>query len=149
MVPVSLMPAALGLAAGAVAAALAWGWVERDAALAWRERATAAEQAASTARAAAVANAAAAIWQRDAASVAQDRVAALEAARGEIRTRVVTVTREVRREPDAYRPVGPALRRAALRLRELDAAHRDGAGADPAGPPVGPAGGAGTPAAPR
>jgi hypothetical protein len=123
---------ALGAVALVVAALAGWVWVERSAAASLRERAVAAERAASDARAAAVANAAAALWQREAAEAAGRRAAELEAARGEARTRTVTVVREIRRASDAYQPVGPALRLAARRLRELDAAARPAPGADPA-----------------
>ncbi|WP_374450185.1 hypothetical protein, partial [Stella sp.] len=99
-------PAALLLAiAGIAAVAGLWIWIERAAAAGWRERAAAAEQAASTARAAAVANAAAAEWQRRRAEAAQAASARLEARRGLLRTGTVTIVREVRREKDALDPV--------------------------------------------
>jgi hypothetical protein len=140
---------ALGAVALVVAGLAGWVWVERSAAASLRERAVAAERAASDARAAAVANAAAADWQREVAEAAGRRAAELEAARGEARTRTVTVVREIRRASDAYQPVGPALRLAARRLRELDAATRPGARPDPAGAALGPAGDPRPPGAPR
>ncbi|BBK44110.1 hypothetical protein STVA_41300 [Allostella vacuolata] len=136
-------------AVGLVLAGLAgWLWVERSAAAALRERAVAAEHAASDARAAAVANAAAAVWQRQVAEAAQARVAELETIRGEIRVRTVTVIREIRREPDAYSPVGATLRRTAERLRQLDPTTRPPARPDPAGPPERPPGPPGAPLPP-
>lgn len=126
-----------------------WVWIERRAAGEWSRRAAAAEQAASTARAVAVANAAAADWHRRLAADAARRMARLEAARGAVRLRTVTIVREVGHEKDALDPVGPALRLAARRLRELDAAHRAVAGADPAAPPGGSPGDPGAPAAAR
>lgn len=130
-----IQPTIVVVVAMLVAGLIGWGAVERRAAADLRERAVSAERAASDARAAAVANAAAAVWQRTVAESAQARVAELEQTRGEVRTRVVTVVREIRRESDAYRPVGPALRLAARRLRELDARPPGAPGADPAAAP--------------
>lgn len=135
--------------AALLVASVGWVWIERRAAGEWRSRAAAAEQAASTARAAAVANAAAADWQRRLAADAGRRMARLEAERGAVRLRTVTIVREIRHERDALDPVGPALRLAARRLRELDSAHRPAAGAEPAAPPGGPPGNPGAAAATR
>ena len=143
------LPALALPAAGILAAAAVWIWIERGAAADWRARAEAADRAASDARAAAVANAAAAQWQRRQAAAAQLRIARLEADRGRLGTRTVTIVREIRREKDALDPVGPALRLAARRLRELDAGRPGAAGADAAAAAERAAGDPAAPAAAR
>lgn len=144
----------LGAAVLLIAGLSAWAVIERRAAAANLERATAAEWAASDARAAAVANAASADWLRRTAEAGQALAAGEERKAGETAARIHYIVQEVYRAPDAYSPLRAALRAALVRLRELnatgpgapragDAAQADGASgaAGQAGParPVTPA----------
>ncbi|MCC7276522.1 MAG: hypothetical protein IT561_27915 [Alphaproteobacteria bacterium] len=120
------------------ASALAWALIERGQGRAYRSERDAARADVARLDAAVAAQALEMRRRRELADAGDRWVVAVERGAGEIRTRIVTVVREIARAADANDPVGPALGLALDRLRAIDAIDRRPGAGGAAGPAGGP-----------